>query len=170
MAVLMQYWIDTAPLERRKRRKLIAGAAIAFCLFEQLNVMDNAKLYRDQELKRLASVPSPPPQCGAFLVNRAQQEPSAIEPRRAEGPFDRVDPLPLSEPQPYIDGIDALGIALKVRLPTLMGSSPWAPKDWHFGDRDADYFEAGRQWIAATGLKERVCLYDRSTRQWSNFP
>jgi hypothetical protein len=131
--------------------------------------MDNAKLPRDQELERLASVPSPPPQCRAFLVNRLQQEPSAIERRRAEGAFDRADSLPLSEPQPYIDGIDALGIALKFGLPTLNGSSPWAPKAWHLGDRDVDYLEAGRQWIAATGLKEQVCLYDRSTRQWSNF-
>jgi hypothetical protein len=169
VAVLLQYWIDTAPVERRKRRRLTAGAAMVFCLFEQLNVMDNAKLPRDQELERLASVPSPPPQCRAFLVNRRQQEPSASERRRAEGAFDRANPLPLSEPQPYIDGIDALGIALKVGLPTLNGSSPWPPQAWHLGDRDVDYFEAGRQWIAATGLKEQVCLYDRSARQWSNF-
>lgn len=144
VAVLLQYWVDTAPAEWRRRRGLMAAAAVAFCLFEQLNVLDNAELPRVEELAHLADVPRPPPQCRAFLVNRVQQQFIGL------------------------DDIDALGIALKVGLPTLNGSSPWWPKGWHLQDPDVDYFEAARQWIAMTGLTN-VCLYDRSSRHWSDF-
>jgi hypothetical protein len=115
-----------------------------FCLFEQLNVIDNAGLPRGQELDELASVPPPPSQCRAFLVNRARQEFIGL------------------------DDIDALGIALKVGLPTINGSTPWWPKGWLLQDRNFEYLDAARQWIALTGLTD-VCLYDRSTRQWSDF-
>jgi hypothetical protein len=144
VAVLLQYWIDTGPAERRKWRKAMAGAAMVFCLVEQLNVIDNAQLPRGQELDELASVPTPPSQCRAFLVNRARREFIGL------------------------DDIDALGIALKVGLPTINGSTPWWPKGWLLQDRSIEYFDAAKQWIALTGLTN-VCLYDRSTRQWSDF-
>jgi hypothetical protein len=90
-------------------------------------------------------VPPPPAQCQAFLED-----------------------VP-NPPAHYLDQVDAMWISLQTGLPTLNGQASWAPPRWRLDGRSKDYREAAREWISATQLKDRVCLYDREAKRWSIF-
>jgi hypothetical protein len=66
------------------------------------------------------------------------------------------------------DQTDAMWISLRTGLPTLNGFSGWAPPGWELLGA-ADPSGAARRWIAHSGLREQVCLYDRTARRWSLF-
>lgn len=145
LAVMLQYWIDTAPRARLRPRILLSSAILIFCLIEQINLQPVNRLSRSSEFAWLSVVPKPPPECRAFLVD-----------------------IPV-QPANYLDENDAMWISWQTGLPTLNGSSGWDPPGWHLDDPKADYFNAARQWIAETGLKQQICVYDRSARSWSKF-
>ena len=69
----------------------------------------------------------------------------------------------------YLDENDEMWISLRTGLPTLNGNSGWVPYGWRLEDHTIDYFDAARESIAATGLAQTVCLYNRSSRIWSRF-
>lgn len=138
LAVVLQYWIDKAVRAGRQRRAVLSGAILGFCLIEQINLLP-AHVSRSSEFAWLATVPSPPPECRAFLMS---------EPRK---------------------DFEAMWVSLKTGLPTLNGNSGWSPPHWRLDDRRVDYFDAARQWIAHKGLREQVCVYNQKARTWSPF-
>lgn len=142
LAVLLQHWLDTAPAAALRARRRIAALAIAACLVEQIS-LQAPNLPRREELARLASVPAPPGECQAFLVDAGQAN----------------------------DGKqwDAMMISARIGLPTLNGDSGWMPQGWRLEDREVDYLDAARDWIARSGLTARVCLYQRQARRWTQF-
>jgi hypothetical protein len=143
LAVSLEYWLRTTPIARLGRRNLLAGGVLLFCVIEQINLMNNSQLPRARELAFLAAVPKPPAQCRAFFVDALRQS-------------------------DYLDQADAMWISLQIGLPTLNGLAGWIPPEWTFNGT-TDNLDAARHWIAYTGLREQVCLYDRSARRWSLF-
>jgi hypothetical protein len=89
-------------------------------------------------------VPPPPAECRAFVVDARNDKPH------------------------YLDQTDALWISQKTGLPTLHGLAGWFPPGWHLLS-PGDYSAGVRNWIAHSGLREQVCLYERSVRRWSHF-
>lgn len=141
LAVLLQYWIDTAASSQRRVREVIAGIAVAVCLTEQIN-LQSAGLPRRDELARLALVPSPPKYCQAFVVDAGLP------------PHDRLRES------------DAMWISMQVGLPTINGDSGWAPPSWRLEDRTIDYQQAARNWIVQTHSTQRICQYQRQAQIW----
>ncbi|PWT84838.1 MAG: hypothetical protein C5B58_04080 [Acidobacteria bacterium] len=145
LAVALQYWIERGPTSQKLRRLLISSVVLIFCLIEQINLLPVTELSRSREFAWLSTVPQPPALCRAFLVD--------VPSRRAS----------------YLDENDAMWISLRTRLPTLNGNSGWVPHGWRLEDHTIDYLDAARAWIAATGLAQTVCLYNRSSRTWTMF-
>lgn len=145
LAVALQYWIETGPASRKLRRLLLSSVVLVFCLVEQINLLPITELSRSREFAWLSTVPQPPTQCRAFLVDVTSGQ--AI----------------------YLDENDAMWISLRTGLPTLNGNSGWVPYGWRLEDHTVNYLDAARQWIAATGLAQTICLYNRSSRIWSRF-
>jgi hypothetical protein len=145
LALLLEHWLRTAP-DRTNARRLCVWAILAFCLVEQINLMDNSRVRRSTELAFLAAVPPPPAPCGAFYV----------VPRRPQNAS-------------YLDDTDAMMIAQHIGLPTLNGLSGWFPPGWNLLSRSADHAGLVRQWIVRSGLTEQVCSYDVAKRQWALF-
>ncbi|MGC2776673.1 MAG: hypothetical protein WA418_13690, partial [Bradyrhizobium sp.] len=148
LTLVLERWLASAPVHLLRGRQLIAAALVAFCLIEQIGVMNNANMQRARDLAILAAVPEPPRDCRAFLIDRPLQ--NSI-----------IDNLG--------DAADAMWIAHKTGLPTLNGQSGWFPTGWKLIEPTVDYESAARAWIAQTGLKEQVCLYDRPSRTWTKF-
>jgi hypothetical protein len=73
LAVLLQYWIDKAPIVVRKRRSLLTGAILGFCLIEQVNLLP-AHLSRSFEFGWLTTVSEPPPECRVLLMSEPGKE------------------------------------------------------------------------------------------------
>jgi hypothetical protein len=145
LVVLLDCWLRSALGSQRRRRTLVAAAALAFCLIEQINLMNNSRIHRSAELAALAQVPPPPPACQAFFV--------------------RVRPN-----QPYFfDQADAMLISQRTGLPTLNGLAAWMPPGWTLFRRDVDQAVTVREWIAHSGLRDQVCAYDTARREWALF-
>jgi len=144
LAVLLHYWITTAPSGRLRARQAIAGIVLALCLIEQINLQPG-ELSRRDELARLAAIPKPPEACEVFVVDR--------------GP-----PSDISHKE-----VDAMWISMRVGLPTLNGNSGWSPPGWRLDDRKIDYDEAVRQWIGKAAVTQRICRYQRDARRWSAY-
>jgi hypothetical protein len=142
LAVLLHYWITTAPSGRLRARQTIAGVILAVCLVEQINLQP-AELSRRAELARLAAVPAPPQACEVFVVDA--------------GP-----PVDIS-----LKEVDAMWIAIQVGLPTINGNSGWAPPGWRLDDKKMRYDQAVLQWIAQAEVTQQLCLYQRDARRWS---
>ncbi len=140
LAVVLDHWTRRSG-DGQRRRHLLTIGILLFCLIEQVNLF-TAGFPRASELKQLAAVPTPPPQCQAFLINAGLKPSGQTE---------------------------AMWISLQIRLPTLNGDSGWLPPGWRLTGRSPDYFDAARQWIARSNLKEQVCLYDQAGRTWSQF-
>ena len=130
---------------RKLRRLPLSSAILIFWLVEQINLLPVTELSRSREFAWLSTVLQPPTQCRAFLVDVPSRQ--AI----------------------YLDENDAIWISLRTGLPTLNGNSGWVPYGWRLEDHTIDYFDAARESIAATGLAQTVCLYNRSSRIWSRF-
>ena len=146
LAVVLQYWIDTAPAARRRSRVLWSGIILACCLIEQMNTLPVRTLSRSRELAWLAAVPPPPAECGAFLVNARTQT------------------------RNFLTDNDALWLSWRTGLPTLNGVSGWAPPGWTLDDKKLDYFDEAQRWIARTGIKEEVCTFGGDdTATWSKL-
>lgn len=144
VAMLIDRRIAAAPLGSRKLEQIGAAAVLLFCVAEQVNLFQ-VGLPRSQTLTALAAVPSPPVECGSFLV--------AVPGGRATTE----------------DHADAMWISLKTGLPTLDGTSPWSPPGWRLSDPSIDYLAAARSWIRTSNPPGQTCLYDRRSRQWSLF-
>jgi len=144
LAILLEHWLRTAPIARLGSRKLLVAGALLFCLIEQINLMNNAKLPRSKVLEMLSMVPRPPAECRAFLVSLS----------------DGV--------RNYEQQVDAMWISNQIGLPTLNGLSSWTPPGWEL-DHTTNYLGAAKQWIAYSGLREKVCIYESSERRWSLF-
>jgi hypothetical protein len=145
LALLLEHWLTTAQ-GRVKTRALCASGILAFCLVEQINLLDNSRIRRSAESAFLAAVPPPPAPCRAFYV----------VPRRPPS-------------RSYLDETDAMMIAQHIGLPTLNGLSGWFPPGWDLLRRGVDHEGLVRQWIARSGLTEQVCSYDVAKRQWALF-
>jgi hypothetical protein len=144
LVVALEHWLNGVSAVKLARRKVIAGAVLAFCLVEQINLLNNSRISRRQEFAALASVPPPPAECRAFVVDARNGKPH------------------------YLDQTDALWISQQTGLPTLHGLAGWFPPGWRLLS-PGDYPAAIRNWIAHSGLREQVCLYERSARRWSHF-
>jgi hypothetical protein len=135
LAVSLDYWIRNASIAQSWRRKMLAGGVLLFCLFEQINVMNNSSLPRSRELSFLAAVPKPPMECHAFFVDA---------PRPAD----------------YLDQTDAMWISLQAELPTLNGIAGWFPPGWDFIGA-VDNLAAGAA-LACLHASKRASLHLRS--------
>jgi hypothetical protein len=140
LVFLIDRWVRGASAESQNQRRILAIAALGFCIIEQVNV-SRGTLSRSAEQAMLNAVPPLPRECESFLVK---------------------DSSPLSE-------VDAMWISLTMGRPTLNGRSGGSPPGWSLADPSADYLAEGRQWIARNSLSERVCLYDQANRTWSFF-
>ncbi|MGP9812132.1 hypothetical protein ACTZWT_11525 [Rhodopseudomonas sp. NSM] len=144
LAVLLHYWITTAPLGRLRTRQAIAALVLAVCLIEQINLQPG-ELSRRDELARLAAVPAPPADCEVFVVN--------------SGP-----PSDIS-----LKEVDAMWISMRIGLPTINGNSGWSPPGWRLDDKQMDYDDALRRWIKLAGVTQRICQYQRDAGFWSAY-
>jgi hypothetical protein len=144
LVVALEHWLNSGSGPKLAQRKVVAGAVLAFCLMEQINLINNSQISRRQEFAALASVPPPPAECRAFFVDARNGKPH------------------------HLDQSDALWISQKTGLPTLHGLAGWFPPGWHLLS-SGDYPTGVRNWIAHSGLQEQVCLYERSVRRWSLF-
>lgn len=145
LAVMLQYWIDTAASARRRSRVLWSGIILVFCLIEQMNTLPVRTLSRSREFAWLATVPPPPAACGAFLINSRKQT------------------------RNFLNDADALWLSWRTGLPTLNGSSGWNPSGWTLKDDNVDYFDEALRWIARTGVKEEVCTFGGDDWNWSKL-
>ena len=140
LVFLIDRWVRGASAESQNQRRILAIAALGFCIIEQVNV-SRGTLSRTAEWAMLQAVPALPTECKSFLVK---------------------DSGPLSE-------VDAMWISLTTGRPTMNGRSGGSPPGWSLADPSVDYLAEARRWIARGGLLERVCLYDQANRTWSFF-
>jgi hypothetical protein len=120
------------------RRLALASLAAAgvWLAFEQINLTPTHRIHRHREIARLASIPSPGPQCRSFYL-------------RGPSPFRPANPI--------AQQIDAMLLAERLTLPTLNGYSGFTPPGWHLENPQAsDYSQRVQRWAAANGLSQ-VC-------------
>jgi hypothetical protein len=67
LILMIDRWVASSPTMLRNRRRFLAGAVLAFCVIEQVNLWSNG-LARATELAELRAVPAPPRECHSFLV------------------------------------------------------------------------------------------------------
>jgi hypothetical protein len=126
---------------------IIAGSA--WLAFEEVNLTRTHGVHRQEELARLASVPSPGPRCQSFSIRQSS---------------------PVRPPNPIALQIDAMLIAERLTLPTVNGYSGFTPPGWHLENPQApQYPDLVNRWSGAHGLSQ-VCTLNLSTRQWLEAP
>jgi hypothetical protein len=140
LILMIDRWVASSPTMSRNRRRFLAGAVLAFCVIEQVNLWSNG-LARATELAELRAVPAPPRECRSFLVKYFGE----------------------------VGEVDAMWISMKTGLPTLNGRSGGAPPGWRLSEPSVDYAAVARQWIAQNQLSQQVCIYDEVSRRWSFF-
>jgi len=101
------------------------------------------------EAALIAGVEAPPPFCDHFLL--------------------LPDPVHVREPRPFTASIDAMLIALRLRLPTINGYDGDVPAGWAWGLQDQfsqDYPSAAADWISAKGIAHGLCTLDLYSGSW----
>ncbi len=136
--------------EPRRRLALAAIVAVsAWLAFEEVNLTRTHGVHRQQELARLASIPSPGPRCQSFAI-------------RQSSPLRPTSPIALQ--------IDAMLIAERLTLPTVNGYSGFTPPGWHLENPQApQYPDLVDRWTAAHGLSH-VCTLNLPAGQWLDPP
>jgi hypothetical protein len=123
----------------------VGGLLAVLLVAEQIQLVDSANLHRAEKL-RLASRATPPPaEAEAFLA--------FSEPWRG---WNRDVPQNT-----------AIFLAEQWGLPTINGRSGFAPPQWNFFNMDPGAaLHALAPWAQASGMTNRVALYDISTNTW----
>jgi hypothetical protein len=132
--------------ESRRRMALAAiVAASAWLAVEEVNLTRTHGVHRQEELARLASIPSPGQRCHSFAISQSW-------------PVRPISPIALQ--------IDAMLIAERLTLPTVNGYSGFTPPGWRLENPQApEYPDLVNRWSAAHGLSQ-VCTLDLWARRW----
>ena len=151
LAVLVNDWFSRANTAAWTRLSVVA-AVLLYCVAEQIHVTGNRGLARADELARLDKVPMPPRECQAFLIDSPDEQDFMAN---------------------IYAQLDAMWISMKTGLPTLNGLSGNFPPHWLIlmpqVPQASGRMIAAHDWIKRNNMTERVCLYDRTKRQWSPF-
>ena len=124
----------------------VAGVLLAMVAIEQINVGQSAFVSRTFERAHLARLDRAPSTCRTFFV--------APQPGR----------------QWFEVQMDAMMIAMALRLPTINGYSGFMPPGWELYDTNApDYESLAMKWARARGL-EGLCRVDVIDGTWTTVP
>ena len=126
------------------RRWVMVAGLLLLCL-EQVNSIDSATVDRSDEVAFMASIPTPPAECGSFFI------------------------VPHSMRQQHEVAIDAMIVAQLTGVPTLNGYSGVSPPGWQLKTDSPDYLANVRVWIELHSLTG-VCSYDETLRVWQVDP
>jgi hypothetical protein len=137
-----------AALSSESRRRMALAAIVAagaWLAVEEVNLTRTHGVHRQEELARLASIPSPGQRCQSFAISQSW-------------PVRPISPIALQ--------IDAMLIAERLTLPTVNGYSGFTPPGWRLENPQApEYPNLVNRWSAAHRLSQ-VCTLDLSGRRW----
>jgi hypothetical protein len=124
---------------------LIVGLfALLMCEEQQRNP---PMFHARAEASLIASVEPPPLFCSQFML--------------------LPDPSHAREPMPYTANIDAMMIALRLRLPTINGYDGDTPSGWGLWDPfSSDYASAAADWASSKHVANGLCTLDFASGRW----
>jgi len=140
-------------MQLMQAKPLLAGALVLLLVAEQINFADVAQLSRSRQIAALHAIPTPPRDCRSFYIVQSRRD----EPLFINAKMNAV----------YPHNIDAMYLAERWRVPTVIGFSTFTPPDWNFRDPLAPDFDARVATYARAHRLDGLCRLDvRESRPW----
>ena len=132
-------------------RLVLAGLALLL-VAEEINLGPPLGIDRKEQLARLAAVPAPPAECGAFYVTRADA--AYLHP---DVPTEGL----------YRHSADAMLLAELLHIPTINGYASLQPPDYYlFFPDDPEYGNRIRRYVERYEVKD-LCALDLTAKVWA---
>ena len=140
----------------RNSQRIATPILLLVCVWlvaEELNLYPSLNLNRTTEVARLASIPKPPSQCGAFFTT-----------------LSRPDNLHRAVDSIYSHNVEAMIIAETMHVPTLNGYATFVPPHWHLvSPENPDYLRRVKMFVQRYPVAD-LCELNLQTRTWISNP